>query len=543
MQEKLRPLQLTQLEILKVIDTVCKKYDIKYSLYAGSLLGAVRHKGFIPWDDDLDICMSRKDYDFFIKAWQNENPEGYLLENKDIVQGYTQSFTKIRKVHSTFWQLGEPTDKYNIGVFVDIFPIDRIPNGKFKRLVFQFRCLLYQLFTREYIPKKGNVLEKVISVLFLKTTPKSKYKSKRKKLYKKIVKYNKDKSLNNIAIEIFSTIRTPLPVNLTDEFVYLPFEDGQFMCFKEWEKYLTLKFGDYMKLPPEEDRAWRHKPVILNFDKSFDELMRGTEDKGKISILMGAYNCADTIKEAIASIQNQTYENWELIICDDASSDDTYKIVEEMQKTEPRIILIKNDENMGLNYTLNNCLSKATGEFIARMDGDDLCQSNRFEKQINFLTAQSVYDITGTAMSYFDDSGEWGRNNVRENPTPENVVCGTAICHATVMMRKKCMDDVNGYTVDKRMLRVEDVNLWIKLYEKGYRCHNFNETLYQMRNDKNAFNRRKFKYRINSTYVRLQGCKMLKLGLKCRLKAFIPMIKGLVPSGLRQKLRKKKTAN
>jgi glycosyltransferase EpsE len=84
------------------------------------------------------------------------------------------------------------------------------------------------------------------------------------------------------------------------------------------------------------------------------------------------------------------------------------------------------------------------------------------------------------------------------------------------------------------MMRVEDVNLWIKLYAKGFRAYNLQEALYNMRNDQNAVNRRKYRYKINSTYVRLQGCRMMKLGAGSYLKAFKPMIVGLVPGRLRQ---------
>lgn len=134
-------------------------------------------------------------------------------------------------------------------------------------------------------------------------------------------------------------------------------------------------------------------------------------------------------------------------------------------------------------------------------------------------------------------------SKVKEKPLPEDLVKGSPICHAPVMMWKKCMDDVGGYSVDKRLLRVEDVNLWLKLYEKGYRCYNLSEALYGMRNDKNAFSRRKYKYRINSTYARLMGAKNLGLPWKVKIFAFSPMVVGLVPARLRKFIRKLKNSN
>lgn len=104
MNEELRQLQLTQLEILKVIDTFCRKHRIHYSLYAGSLLGAVRHQGFIPWDDDLNIFLTRHEYNRFIKLWLKDQPEGYLIQNKELDPKFSQSFTKIRKNHTAFLQ-------------------------------------------------------------------------------------------------------------------------------------------------------------------------------------------------------------------------------------------------------------------------------------------------------------------------------------------------------------------------------------------------------------------------------------------------------
>ena len=248
----------------------------------------------------------------------------------------------------------------------------------------------------------------------------------------------------------------------------------------------------------------------------------------KVSVLMGLYNCAETLPQAVAAIQNQTYSNWELILCDDGSTDNTYGVAQSLAAKDSRIILLQNEYNLGLNQTLNNCLAVATGTYIARM-----------EKQVALLESHPEFQITSSPMILFDENGEWGQTVIPEFPTSVNVVEGSPISHAPAMLRKECMEAVDGYTVDKRMLRVEDVNLWIKLYAAGYRCCNIQQPLYRMRNDQNALNRRKYIYRVNSTYVRLRGCRLLHLGPKSYIKAFSPMIVGLVPAHLRQAIRRR----
>lgn len=258
----------------------------------------------------------------------------------------------------------------------------------------------------------------------------------------------------------------------------------------------------------------------------------------KISVLMGIYNCASTLPQAVRSIQQQTHSNWELILCDDGSQDDTYAVAQKLAETDARIILLQNAQNMGLNITLNRCLAAASGAYIARMDGDDECLPDRFEKQLAFLQSHPEYQIVSTSMVLFDESGDWGQIHCPQIPQPADTVRGTAFCHAAVMLKKECMDAVGGYTEDPRMLRVEDVNLWIKLYAAGFRGYNLQEPLYRMRNDQNALNRRKYKYRINSAFVRLQGCKLLHLGAGSYVHACKPLIAGLIPAGVRHHIRK-----
>lgn len=272
MEEKLRPLQLTMLGILKVFDKFCREHDLKYSLYAGSLLGAVRHKGFIPWDDDLDVCMERSEYDRFVALWEQLPPEGYILQNKENTPAYWQSFSKIRKDHTTFLQEEREVGKYHTGIFLDIFPLDRIPDDKLNRAFYKWHCMKYQLLTREFVPPKAGTLVRLGSSVILACIPKSRREKVRQNTLKKVSRYNSQRDLEVAAIETMASLRKPFAPDMLDAYIYLPFEDGEFMCFAGWDDHLRRKFGDYMQLPPVEERAWRHHPIVIDFEHNYEEL-------------------------------------------------------------------------------------------------------------------------------------------------------------------------------------------------------------------------------------------------------------------------------
>lgn len=158
----------------------------------------------------------------------------------------------------------------------------------------------------------------------------------------------------------------------------------------------------------------------------------------KISVIMGIYNCAETLEEALDCIVKQTYTNWEVIMCDDCSTDHTVKIAEKYVIEYPnQFVLLRNDENKGLNYTLNKCLEFADGDYIARMDGDDLCAEDRFEKEVEALRKNPEIAIVSTDMLFFDENGVWGKTYAELYPIKESFLKGTPFCHAACMVRKE----------------------------------------------------------------------------------------------------------
>lgn len=261
----------------------------------------------------------------------------------------------------------------------------------------------------------------------------------------------------------------------------------------------------------------------------------------KISVLMGIYNCEATLSEAIEAILCQTYSDWELIMCDDGSLDQTVTVAERYQMREPqRIKLIKNNCNRGLNYTLNRCLKLASGKYIARMDGDDICTENRFELEVSVLEREREIAIVSSDMEFFDERGVWGKISHPDYPQKKDFVFESPFCHAPCMVKKEAFEAVGGYSEENRLLRVEDYHLWYKMYMKGYRGKNIHKVLYQMRDDRNAYNRRKFKYRINEAHVKIMVVRDFGLPLYDYLYALRPIAVGLLPYFLYDYLHKKR---
>ena len=258
----------------------------------------------------------------------------------------------------------------------------------------------------------------------------------------------------------------------------------------------------------------------------------------RITILMGVYNCANTLQEALDSLYAQTYQGFKVILCDDGSTDDTLKIAESNASMHNNVIVIKNDKNMGLNFTLNHCLEYADTEYIARMDGDDICVPTRLERELKFLDEHPTYSVVSTPMIYFDDEGEFRIGKGHGEVAKDSFVKGTPICHAPCMARTMAIKNVGGYTVDNRLMRVEDYHLWFKMYAAGHKSYILSEPLYKMRDDRNAYKRRNWNNRKNEMYVKYIGFKMI--GVKWYKWIYIlrPLFLFLLPSFIYSYLHK-----
>ena len=251
----------------------------------------------------------------------------------------------------------------------------------------------------------------------------------------------------------------------------------------------------------------------------------------KVSVIMGIYNCEKTLREAVDSICRQTYSNWEMILWDDGSTDGTLAIAQEYAEEYPdRIRTYHDGENRKLSHALNACLHHAEGELIARMDGDDISHPDRLQKQVDYLRDHPETDLVGTQMMCFDEKGSVGILRAPLQPEPEMLRGGTPIHHATILTYKTVYEALGGYTESKTVEGVEDVDLWFRFFEKGFRAATLDEVLYDVRMNRDALKRRTLGRRIRSIRTRVAGYKRLGFPKRWLIRpACVLLLKGLAP--------------
>jgi len=203
--------------------------------------------------------------------------------------------------------------------------------------------------------------------------------------------------------------------------------------------------------------------------------------KPLVSIIMPVYNEEASIKKAIKTVIDQTYKKFELIVIDDGSTDGTSNIVKTLQELDERIIYLRNEENRGTTYSLNRGLRKASGEYIARIDGDDWYHPRKLELQVKFLERRSEYGIVGTFYILVDESGHAVkvRLPVTHSEIMKRMAYRNAFAHSSIMVRRSVLDMVGYY--DERYEYAQDYDLYFRILEvsKGYNLPSY--LLYRMR--------------------------------------------------------------
>jgi len=251
--EELKALHMIELQLLEEVDRICRKYGIAYSIDGGTLLGAVRHGGFIPWDDDADVIMNREAYDKFVKVLDDElDPKKFYFQDLNLTPGYRWGYGKLRRKDTKFVRLNQEYMPYEQGVFLDIFVCDNVPDNYFLRCFCNFHSFIYR---KAFYSEVGRHMTKglpYITYSLLNLIPENILK----KRYAAYVKYRNRKKTKWVKCLTFPACNHTFGYKRDwyEDTIDIDFEGKCFKASRDYRGYLSFLYGDYMKLPPEEKR-------------------------------------------------------------------------------------------------------------------------------------------------------------------------------------------------------------------------------------------------------------------------------------------------
>ena len=250
----------------------------------------------------------------------------------------------------------------------------------------------------------------------------------------------------------------------------------------------------------------------------------------KISVIMSVLNGETYMRKGIESIINQTFTDWEFIICDDGSTDNTWEILENYASKDSRIKIIKNESNLGLAHSLNKCIKIAKSEILARQDADDESYLNRFEKQYPYIITHPEYAIVGTAWDNTDEENKSWTIIPKEKPMIKDLLWDGGFMLPSWMMRKSMLERVGYYSVNKNTKRDQDYHLVLKLYGAGMKIYNMSDVLYNYTNDKKTFARTKDWKKVKGLmWIRYDGYSRNHLPFWCYIYVLKPLLKNILP--------------
>lgn len=267
-QKEVNEIHPVATEMLKVFVEVCNSLNLHYYIFYGSLIGAIRHKGFIPWDDDIDIVMPRTDYNVLLEKAQSILPKNYFLQSPYSEPNMIFSFSKLRKSDTTYIENRVQNINMNHGLWLDIFCLDYVPVSwwdrfKTKTLRKYLDYASYDCQQTEETRKAYSVIKKVIVKIYNVLFPRVSMAQQLNDANYASVAISDKWTINN------SIYNEELPIEWFGEGVLVDFEGLKVNAPKEYDKCLRLMYGDYMQLPPEEKRIPRHEVVAFDLHKSY----------------------------------------------------------------------------------------------------------------------------------------------------------------------------------------------------------------------------------------------------------------------------------
>lgn len=272
----LRRLQLMQLDILKELVRVCDKHDFHFYIMNGTCLGAIRHKGFIPWDDDIDVGMYAEEFDKLIQC-SDEFGEKYFLQTIETDSEFKTMIARIRLNGTTIIEKDYMDADIHHGVFIDIYPLFGYPANPVKAKIRSWESLLYRMLLSGDAPKNHGKAAKIIGTVTCGILPKKVQKSIADSIHKKLRSEPENTRyvafLYGMDVHLFSTIRYER--SWFGQPSYVQFEDIVLPAPTDYDSYLKIRYKNYMELPPKEKQNSYHSFEFVDLDHSY------TEYKGK----------------------------------------------------------------------------------------------------------------------------------------------------------------------------------------------------------------------------------------------------------------------
>ncbi len=259
-----------------------------------------------------------------------------------------------------------------------------------------------------------------------------------------------------------------------------------------------------------------------------------------VSVIMGVYNAKEALlSKAINSILSQTYQNFEFIICNDASTNGTSEWLAQFARKDKRIRILHNETNLRLAGTLNRCIFEARGQFLARQDDDDISDPTRLEKQVAFLMAHPNIDFVGSNCSLYNThDGVFGQRTMTARPLKKDFLFNSPFIHGSLMFRSSCLNDDIHYLESKWTKRTEDYEMFMRMYSMGKLGANIQENLYCYHYGKKQ-RHIAMHYRVDEMVLRYQGFRAMGLLPQALPYVVKPIVLGIMPESLVCSLRER----
>jgi len=251
--QDIKRLHEVELELLVEFDRVCRKHNILYSIDGGTLLGAVRHKGFIPWDDDADVIMNRSAYQKFLEVLDEElDKDRFYFQDMNRTSGYRWGYGKLRRKNTEFIRLNQEHMSYPQGIFLDVFVCDNVPNTYILRCICNFHSYIYRKIFYSEVGKKSTKGWNKFIYKVLNLIPEHRLK----KSYFKYVKFRNKKYSKWVKCLTFPACNRTYGYkrNWYEDTIDIKFENVTLKASKDYDEYLTFLYGNYMQLPPDNKR-------------------------------------------------------------------------------------------------------------------------------------------------------------------------------------------------------------------------------------------------------------------------------------------------